>query len=106
MKTLAPATHAPHTVMMVNTCKQTIKKSTFIISFTHMFHIEHILVPDSEEQQNGEDRATNEGDVPGEDSGEGRDEDIHVVGGGLVSSSQTGRQLVFQFIEMPDKQLF
>ena len=103
MKTLAPATQAPHTVMMVNTYNNEgdIMNTITVTNTTHMFHVEHILVPDSEEQQHGQDRAANEGHVPGDDGGEGGDEDVHVVGGWLVSSGQAGGQLVLKLIEMP-----
>ena len=96
MKTLSPATHASHTVMMVNTYnnEMVIMDTATFINTTHMFHVEHILVPDSEEEQHGQDRAADEGHVPGDDGGEGGDEDVHVAGGWLVSSGQVGGQIV------------
>ena len=54
-----------------------------------MFHVEDVLVPDSEDEEDGEDGAADEGHVPGEDGGQGRHEDVHVVGGGLVGAGQS-----------------
>ena len=65
-----------------------------------MFHVEDVLVPDSEDEEDGEDGAADEGHVPGEDGGQGRHEDVHVVGGGLVGAGQSHHQLVLQLVEV------
>ena len=65
-----------------------------------MFHVEDVLVPDGEDDEDREDGAADEGDVAGEDRGQGRHEDVHVVGGGLVRSGQPDHQLVVQLVEM------
>ena len=67
-----------------------------------MLHVEDVLVPDGEDDEDREDGAADEGDVPGEDGGQGGDEDVHVVGGGLVGSRQTDHQLVVKLIEMSE----
>ena len=67
-----------------------------------MLHVENVLVPDGEDDEDREDGAADEGDVPGEDGGEGGHEDVHVVGGGLVGSRQTDHQLVVKLIEMSE----
>ena len=39
-----------------------------------MFHVEDVLVPDGEKEEDGQDGAADEGNVPGDDSGEGGDD--------------------------------
>ena len=70
---------------------------------TYMFHVEDVLIPDSEEDQHGQDGAADEGDGLGDDCGHGRYEDVHVVGRRSVGSRQSRQQLVFKLIKMPEK---
>ena len=70
---------------------------------TYMFHVEDVLIPDSEEDQHGQDGAADEGDGLGDDCGHGRHEDVHVVGRGSVGSRQSRQQLVFKLIKMSTK---
>ena len=63
-----------------------MKKKLLLKVATYMFHIEHIFIPNSEEEQNGQYRATNEGNVSSNDRGERRDKDVHVIGCRLVGS--------------------
>ena len=65
-----------------------------------MLDVEDVLVPDCEDEEHGKDGAADEGHVPGEDGGQGRHEDVHVVGGGLVGAGQSHHQLVFEFVKM------
>ena len=68
-----------------------------------MLHIEDVLVPHGEDDEDREDGAADEGDVAGEDGGQGRHEDVHVVGGGLVGAGQPHQQLVLQLVEVSEK---
>ena len=67
-----------------------------------MLDVDDILVPDGEGEDDGEDGAADEGHVPGDDGGQRRHEDVHVVGGGLVGSRQTDHQLVVKLIKMSE----
>ena len=69
-----------------------------------MFHVQDVLVPDCEEEQDGQDGATDEGNVPGDDSGEGGDEYVHIIGGGAVCPGQSGCQFVLQLIKMSERE--
>ena len=65
-----------------------------------MLNIDDILVPNGEGEDDREDGAADEGDVPGDDGGQRRNEDVHVVGGGLVGAGQPHQQLVLQLVEV------
>ena len=73
-----------------------------MVEGTYMLDVDDILVPDGEGEDDGEDGAADEGHVPGDDGGQRRHEDVHVVGGGLVGSRQTDHQLVVKLIEMSE----
>ena len=92
MKTLAPAKRAPQTVMTVNIYKHMIcvnSSYTVLHIFTHVLHVKDVFVPDGEDEENGKDGAADEGHVPRQDGGQRGHEDVHVVGGGLVSAGQS-----------------
>ena len=74
-----------------------------MVEGTHMLDVDDILVPDGEGEDDGEDGAADEGDVPGDDGGQRRHEDVHVVGGGLVGAGQPHQQLVLQLVEVSEK---
>ena len=70
---------------------------------TYMFHVEDVLVPHGEENQDGQDGAADEGDGLGDDCGHGGHEDVHVVSRWSVCSGQPGSQLVFKLVKMSEK---
>ena len=65
-----------------------------------MFNVENIFIPDSEENEDSQDWATDEGNIASYHCGQGWHKDVHVVGGRLVSSGQSHQQLMLQLIEM------
>ena len=74
-----------------------------MVEGTYMLDVDDILVPDGEGEDDGEDGAADEGHVPGDDGGQRRHEDVHVVGGGLVGAGQPHQQLVLQLVEVSEK---
>ena len=65
-----------------------------------MFDLHNIFVPNSEEEENSENGAAHEGDIPCDDREERRDENVHVVAGRLVGTGEAGVQLVLQLVEV------